>query len=384
MREPGESIQSVRKNEVVVVESDVAMPTPKYSSAMRRSINRLLLTSAFLTIALTACQTTAQPEQPSAAQPESSPQPTAWITLTPFQPSPPTETATPMPIQEQPQLIPVVEALLPEFQQPTAIPEIIEIDPLFIDQNSYVLKNPTEIIQSPEHAEYVVNTVLQRLRSLGLVQDAGAPITVSFNGTPDASLCRANSASRHIECENDQRQYLRPDVSLLIHELLHIVENDSPTGNIGELRAVMGAFILSGRNPQIHDRYLFATGFEVNGAPVVFSASDIVYGLEAQGISEHEMLNFVFNYNANWPRITQGSVQWMNTVADFSQNSEYIIARTHMDGYGFLSALSEHLWAINPYNSLLTPDTSVDYCRANIMSTPELLALDNRQCVINK
>lgn len=370
-------------------ESPIALPEKKDGALVptapvrrQRSINRLALTSTFLALTLAACSTIEQPAP--VVQPEQ-PQPTVWVSPTPFQPSPPTEIATQViamaPGDNPP--MPVVETLLPEFA-PTAQPEVVAEDPLFLDRNSVVLRNPTEIMQTPEQAEYIANAVLQRLRDLGYVQDTGLPVTVSFNGTPDASICEANSITRHIECENDPRQYLRPDASMIVHELLHIVENDSPTSNIGELRAVMGAFIISGRNPYIHDRYLFATGFEVDGAPVVFSASDIVNALEAQGISQHEMLNFVFNYDANWQRITQGAIGWMNGVADFTQNSEYIIARTYKEGYGFLNALTQHRWAINPYNNLLTPETPIDACRANSAATADLLALDKRVCVISR
>ncbi|MCC7304449.1 hypothetical protein IT418_03505 [bacterium] len=255
-------------------------------------------------------------------------------------------------------------------------------DPYFLTAESYVLKDPTAPVETPEEAEQIANALRIRLGELGVISDIGTPITARFRGVEPNKFCEVDSIKRRITCFPRSERYLMQDYSLIAHEATHILENDSPTANIGELRASLSAYLLSGRNPYINDRYLFEIKYRIDGKKFIYSVSDFVRAMEAEGITEEELLGFCFNYEQYQQQITDAAIAWISDLDDLSKNSAFLSDIRYKNGKGFLSAVTNNLYGINPFKNKIPPDTIIDQCRANSMPTLDLLKLVGKECIL--
>jgi hypothetical protein len=186
-----------------------------------------------------------------------------------------------------------------------------------------------------------------------------------------------DSRKRHLTCYISESPFQTPDASLFgIHEPVHAINhmpgNESATFNIGELRSVMVAFIMSGRNPNIYDRYLFKSAFELDGKPVIFSASDIVYGLERAGMSEWDMLRFALGDHQNMKEaFANAAVVWLSDSRG-PEHREAILAQLRQyKSYQLIDHLTAKRIGINPTGSTFS-------CYANSLPTQQLLEMEQQ------
>ncbi len=362
-REPTRSNKNDNLHQRVPVTQESRETTVQ--SVKNRAVKRLIL--AVTAVTLVACQTIDQ-MQPQLPAVVAETQPPTFIvpspTLTPFQPSEPTATVLAPPILEQP----VIETPFPVIveAQPT-LAEQVDQDPSFLDKNSYIYRNPTEVMFTPERATTVANEMLQRLIALGLVQDSGEPVTVRFEPRREGVKCETFAYKREIVCHDSDLLFQKPDASLVFHELTHLVQKGAEVSRNKELRAAMNAYILSGRDNRIYDRYLFILKYPVNGQEYIFSASNFVQAMEAQGINEVQMLLYGFDSTIGATEMNAAMIRWVSTLSDMSGNAPFLIDSTYLEGMNFQYQFLDGIYGINPYNGdpALTPETQFDMCRSN-------------------
>lgn len=359
-REPPRSPNTTSKLPHTEKRDSVTVQTVK-----NRAVKRLIL--AVTTVTLIACQSFDQ-IQPQIAAVAAETEPTMLVipspTLTPFQPSEPTATSVSPQIIEQP-VIETPQPILVEAQPTLA--EQADQDPAFLEKNSYIYRNPTEIMYTPERATTVANEMLQRLIALGLVQDSGEPVTVRFEPRREGVKCETFAYKREIVCYDSDLLFQKPDASLIFHELTHLVQKGPEVSRNKELRAAMNAYILSGRDNRIYDRYLFILKYPVNGQEYIFSASNFVQAMDAQGITEQQMLQYGFDSTVWSAEMNAAMIRWVSTLSDMSGSTPFLIDSTYQGGSNFQYEIVNGIYGINPYNGdpMLTPDTQFDMCRAN-------------------
>jgi len=269
-----------------------------------------------------------------------------------------------------------------QFFSPTPVPEVVfqptESDPMFLDGNSVKLKDPGRLMDTPEQATALANALVERLRARGMTQDNKGPITVNFGTDTWVGICRANSAQRTITCQPpDGRIDVQVDASLLANEVGHILENDSPTFNIGELRGNITAYILSNYSPYSYNRYYYRTRFSVAGRQIEFTPRHFVEGMYANGITEDELLRYaVGSYTDTEAKIANAVRLWLsNTYASPDERQAVMNQLSKYTDHHLMDELTEKIFALNPWPGTMWDHIHDDPCRLNQYPTMEELFL---------
>lgn len=234
-------------------------------------------------------------------------------------------------------------------------------DPFFETAESFILSNPTERVPDAESATAFINILNQRLIQLGIIEPNSLNITVSFEPSANGKGCYTNPDTKHITCYEADNPYEQIDLSVFAHEHEHLIESGTSTKPISELKAAMAAFIISGGNQQILDRYLFRTSPELSKTQYTYSASDLYYGLRQQGLSDIDILK-LFSYGKledSHAQLIQPLANWYGTVNPNVDLTQY--GRKYVWELLIAGRLT-----INPNSSLLPPGTQIDPYRANM------------------
>lgn len=353
---------------------------PNSRTQLNRFALRITLALTFASTVLAACTPDKQSDV-AGAMPLSphitSPAPATFVPTieAAFSPEAPPITVTmPPPVAETAIFAPEPTATV---SPPDLAPvNLIEPSPYFIG-DSYIMADPLAKIESPEQVASIANATIHRLRALGLTQDNKSDITVTLDRENGKVGCRMDSLHRHLTCYTTDNPFQTLDASLFgvhepVHAINHMPGNESSTYNIGELRSVMVAFIMSGRNPNIYDRYLFETGFELGGQPVIFSASDIVYGLERAGMSEWDMLRFSLGDHQSMQDIfATAAIGWLSEMHGPESRDAIMAQLQQYSSRQLLDSLTNKRLGINPTGPTYS-------CFANSVPTTELLAMVSR------